>query len=87
MLFLLGIKWNLLEKAFSCVMITDWNFAVNPVEKLTEATINLCLFDESQFSNIVAVECIEINWLCKRRKKIRSQASISINFCAELSET
>ena len=34
------------------------------------------------------IECIEINWLCKHRKKVRSsQASISTNSCTELSKT
>ena len=56
---------------------------VNLVEILTEATIYFCLLDESHFSNIESqtVECIEINWLCIHRKKVRSsQSSISIIF-------
>ena len=42
---------------------------------LKGATINFyCLFDESHFSNIcnVIMECIELNWLSKPMKKIRS---------------
>ena len=93
MLFLLGLKWHLLEKAFCCVKTkSKSNSAVNPVEMLKEATINFCLFDESHFPNICTLEyvimvCIEINFLRKRRKKNRSrQASISINSSVELSK-
>ena len=51
---------------------------------LKEATIYFCLFDESHY---VIMECIEINWLCKHRKKNRGrQASISINSWVELSK-
>ena len=68
---------------------TNSNFA----EMLKEATIYFYLLDESHFSNIctpwyLKIECIEINWLCKHRKKVRSsQTSISINSCIELSKT
>ena len=34
------------------------------------------------------MQCIGINWLCKRRRKVRSrQISILINSCTELSKT
>ena len=53
MLFVLALKWNLQEKAFSCVKTkSKSNFAVNPAEMLKEATIHFCVFDESHFSNI-----------------------------------
>ena len=36
----------------------------------------------------MTIECIDINWLCKQGKKVSStQASISINSWAEMSET
>ena len=36
----------------------------------------------------MTIEYIEISWLCKHRKKIRSsQSSISINSCAEMGKT
>ena len=43
---------------------TNSHFDVNPDEMLKEATIHLCLFDESHFSNIstiqiVTLECIK----------------------------
>ena len=49
-----------------------------------------CLFGESSFSNIctlyVTMECIELNWLCKHMKSVRSsQTSISIKSWTELS--
>ena len=49
---------------------------------LKEATIHFCLFDERKHlsSLILKIECIEINYMRKDRKKIRSsQASFSIN--------
>ena len=34
------------------------------------------------------MECIELNWFCKHKRKVRrSQASISINSCVELTKT
>ena len=53
MIFLLALKWNLLEKTFSCVKTkTNSNFTVSLAEMLKEATIHFCLLDESHFSNI-----------------------------------
>ena len=60
---------------------------------LKEATIHFCPFYENHFWNIctlkyVTIKCIEINWLCKHRQKVRgSQVSISIIYCTELSKT
>ena len=56
---------------FSCVKAkTNSNFAV----KLAERSNRL----------YVIMECIELNWLCKHMKKIRSsQTSISINPCTK----
>ena len=51
MLFLLALKGNLYEKAFSCVK-TKTNFPINLAEMLKEATIHVFLIDESYFSNI-----------------------------------
>ena len=46
------------------------------------------IFQTSVLFNYVTIEYIEINWLCKHRKKIRSsQAYISINCCTKLSKT
>ena len=52
---------------------------------LKGATINFyCLIDEQNFSNVCAllyliIECIELNWLCKYMKKVRSsQAAILV---------
>ena len=48
---------------------------------LKEATIHFCLFDESY----VAMESIEIYWLCKYNKEVRrSQAAISRKSYTEL---
>ena len=65
---------------------------LTPILRRKKETIHLCLFHESHFSNIctlqyVTTECIEINWLCKHREKVRSsRTSISINPCNELSK-
>ena len=48
---------------------------------LKEATIHFCLFDESY----MAMECIEMYWLCKYNKKVRrGQAAISMKSYTEL---
>ena len=88
MFFPLALKWNLYEKAFSCVK-TKIFFAVNLAEMLKEATIHFFLmnhiFQTSVVFNYVTIQYIEINWLCKHSKKVRSsQARISINSCTEL---
>ena len=45
MLFLLGLKWNLYEKPFSCVTTkTNSSFDVNLNEMLKEGTINFSIF-------------------------------------------
>ena len=50
-LFLLAFKWNLQEKACSCVKTkSNLNFPVNLDEMLKEATIYFSLQDESHFS-------------------------------------
>ena len=52
-LFLLALKWNLQEKAFSCVKTkTNSVLAGNIAEMLKEATISFFLIDEWHFSNI-----------------------------------
>ena len=72
-----------LKKAFSCDKTkNNSHFAVNLADMLKEATIHFCLFDERKHlsSLILKIECIEINYMRKDRKKIRSsQASFSIN--------
>ena len=45
MLFLLALKWNLYEKAFSCVKAKT-NFSVSLAEMLKEATIHFFLINE-----------------------------------------
>ena len=47
MLFLLALKWNVNEKAFSYVKASYVK-----AKMLKEATIHFFLIDESQFSNI-----------------------------------
>ena len=88
MLFLLALKWNLYEKAFSCVK-TKNNFCCKPCWN-AERSNHSFLIDESHFWNICTLimwQYIEINWLCEHRKKVRnSQACISINSCTELSK-
>ena len=94
MLFLLALRWNLQGKGFSCIKTKpNSNFTINLAETLKKTAIHFCLFYESHFSSIctleyVTVESIEINWLCKHRKKLRSiQASFSINSCSQSSKT
>ena len=64
------------KKMFSCVKAKiNSNFAVNLAEMLKKPTIRFCEFAESHFTNIctlhhVTMECIEISWLCKHRKKV-----------------
>ena len=51
--FSVGFKMKPLRKSVFFVKTkTNSNFAVNLAEKLKEATIHFCLFDESHFSNI-----------------------------------
>ena len=53
MLFLLNVKWDLLEKEFSYAKIkTNSSTAIKLAEMLKEPDIHLCLFDESHYSNI-----------------------------------
>ena len=79
MLFLLTLKWNLWEKAFSSVT-TKANpyFAV----KVAGRSNHSFLFNQSYFSIICTlntygiIECIielcKHNWFCKHSKKVRS---------------
>ena len=40
------------------------------------------------YFSYATIECIEINWLCKNRKKVSSsQASTSRSYCTELGKT
>ena len=51
--FLLALKWNLWEKAFSYFKPkTNSNFAVNLAAMLKEATIHFRLFVKPHFSNV-----------------------------------
>ena len=81
-LFLLGSKWNLSEKAF---------FSVKTKSNPNLATIHFsCIwwitFFKHLYSSSVIMECIiELRWLCKHMKNIRtSQPAIAF---AELSKT
>ena len=57
---------------------------VNCVKGLLENAYCIMIF----FKWFMTIECIEINWFCKHRKKVRSrQAFISTNSCIELSKT
>ena len=61
MFFLLPLKWNLYEKAFSSVKTkTNPNFAVNLLKGAT--ILFYCLFDESHFSYICTLlhDCVNI---------------------------
>ena len=84
MLFLLTLKWNLQEKAFSCVK-------TNVAEMLKEAIIHFCLFDESHFSNIctfyyVEVECIKINFVNTGKRSEAAKFLFQYSY-TELSKT
>ena len=60
-----------LRKTTYCVKAkTHSNFAVNLAEMGKEATICLCLYDVSYFSNIlnVTVECIEFNLIVQTKR-------------------
>ena len=82
MLFLLALKWNLYEKAFPCIK-TKTNFCSKPC---WNAEISNYLFISNwwitffkHLYSLIMWQYIEINWLCKHRKKIMSsQTSISI---------
>ena len=93
MLFLLALKWNLYKKAFSCVK-TKTNFCCKPcwnAERSNHSFLSnwWITFFKHLYSLIMwQYKSIEINWLCKHRKKvISSQACISINSCTESSKT
>ena len=91
MLFLLALKWNLYEKAFSCVK-TKTNFCCKPcwnAERSNHSFLsNWWITFFKHLYSLIMWQYIEINWLCKYRKKVRSsQACISINSCTELSKT
>ena len=69
-----GFKMKPLRKSvFLCKTKTISIFAVNFVQMLKEATIHFCLFDESY----VAMESIEIYWLCKYNKEVRRSQLLS----------
>ena len=65
----------------------NWNKILT--EKGVNGKTRICSFDESTFSHLgilffVAVEYIELNWLCKHVKKVTSsQSFISINSCTK----
>ena len=91
MLFLLALKWNLYEKAFSCVK-TKTNFCRKPcwnAERSNHSFLsNWWITFFKHLYSLIMWQYIEINWLCKYRKKVRSsQACISKNSCTKLSKT
>ena len=80
-LFLLPLKWNLSEKAFSSVKTkTKPNVAVKPAEQpffFTDYLMNH-IFQTFVFL-LRVIECIKLNWLCKHMKKVRrSKAAILV---------
>ena len=85
MLFLLALKW----KSIFCVKLKTnscrepcWNAEQSNHSFLSNWWI---AFFKLMYS-LIMWQYIEINWLYKRRKKVRSsQACISINSCTELS--
>ena len=89
-LFLLALKWNLYQKVFSCIK-TKTNFCHKPcwnAERSNHSFLPnwwITFFKHLIYSLIMWQ--LEINWLCKHRKKVRSSpACISINSCTELSK-
>ena len=68
---------------------TNSNLAVKLAERRhLSFSVNLMnhLFQVSAL--FIGTKCIELKWLCKHFKKVRSgQASMSINYCTELSKT
>ena len=98
MLFLLALKWNLWEKAFSNVKTkTNPNFAV----KLAGRSNHLFLLSiwwitfQTFLLLMRVIQCIiELNWLCEHIKKIdcvikyqKGQKQPSSHSCAELNKT
>ena len=79
MLFLLALKWNLKEKMFSSVKTkTNPNFYVKLAERSNYSFL-LCIWWITFFKHLYLMECIELNWLCKNMKKVRSsQAAIFV---------
>ena len=67
------------------------NFAIKVAERSNNSfSVYLMnhLFKTSGVFQHVTMECLEINWLCKHRKKVKgSQASFPINPCTELGKT
>ena len=66
MFFLLTSKWNLQEKTFFSVKTKiNPNFAVNLL-------VTVYLMNHIFQTSVLIMECIELNWLCKHMKRIRS---------------
>ena len=71
MLFLLAWKWNLQEKASSSVKSkANSNFAIKLAERSNHSFL-LSVWSITFFKHLI-MECIELNWLCKHTKKVRS---------------
>ena len=76
MLFLLALKWNLKEKAFSSVKAkTNSNFVVKLAKRSNHSfllPIKWIAFFKHLYFQYVIMEWLELNCLCKHMKKVRS---------------
>ena len=77
------LKWNVWEKAFSSGKTkTNPNFAVKLAERSNHSfllSIWWIRFFKHLCSVIRVMECIELHWLCKHMKQVRSsQAAIVV---------
>ena len=83
--------WKLLVPFFRRTYALSVGFNMKPRRKIVfqcEGRNQLKILTIYNFSNYVAMEYIEIKWLCRHKKKVRSsQASFPINFCTELGKT
>ena len=91
MLFLLALKWNLYEKAFSWVK-TKTNFCCKPCWNAERSNHSFLSNWWIAFSNICTLLIMwqykYRNWLCKHRKKVRSSLTcMSKHSCTKLSKT
>ena len=80
MLFLLALKSNFQEEAFSNVKTrTNLNFAVKLTERSKHSFL-LSIWWITFFKHLyVIMKCIEVTWSCKHMEKVRSsQAAILI---------
>ena len=89
-----GLSWKsrvlFLRRAYALsVYFKFWKLKICRKTCWKEQPFVFCFLEESPHTSIctleyVIMECIELNWLFKHMKKVRSsQASISINSCSK----